>query len=599
MIDCQMARNQFVEMCQAVLKVVSSSSMNVILPVFAHTRMERDLEYSSNTCPRCKSAGSSTSAQMSGRPASQGRMLRMKGSLAALWRTMMAWRLSRASSVATTALHSSMADHPANSATHKASDLSEVDSVAQHGGQCCDPASIKGVVDRVLSSEGLDGMARHLVDEMQGILQHSIPFVTPTASGRSTPISQPPQMVYSYAEGAMADLLKPFLPFLVGHSAPLDGPGVRRADSPTTDGEDEVPVDSMAQHGGQCRDPASIKGMVDRVLASEGLDGMARHLVDEMQGIQQQSSPFVTPSASGRSTPISQIPQMVYSHAEAAMEELLKPLLPFLVAHSAPLDGPGLRRADSPATDGVDEVPATATAENMDTASSHSKDQITRAASCEPGVTQQDCRRRSMISFFTNLMVHELMIMLQKDASAAKQEMSNDQKYGDLIDKVLSTFGGAPGALNMHDHLNNIKIQTIYRIMDGFLLKEFGSEAIQQRAVNPEDGVGNIFLTKLRELFRNSAEVTDVPPSAQTASSSIGPVHATAGDKKQKAGRFSRFRLKTPKRRSTKVSPIANCDIAGKHAETPALTAADGPKPGKRSWFIRMFSCCLQSPTLA
>ncbi|XP_063077332.1 uncharacterized protein LOC134467361 isoform X1 [Engraulis encrasicolus] len=604
MIDCQMARNQFVEMCQAVLKVVSSSSMNVILPVFSH--MERNLEHSSNTCPRCKSAGSSTSAQMSGRPASQGRMFRMRGSLAALWKTMMAWRLSRASTVATTALRSFMADHPPDSAKHKTSDLSEVDSMAQHGGQCCDPASIKGMVDRVLSSEGLDGMARHLVDEMQGILQQSSPFVTPLASGRSTPISQPPQMVYSYAEGAMGDLLKPLLPFLVAHSAPLDGPGLRRADSPATDGVDEVPVDSMAQHGGQCCDPASIKEMVDRVLSSEGLDGMARHLVDEMQDILQQSSPFVTPSASGRSTPIPQPPQMVYSYAEGAMGDLLKPLLPFLVAHSASLDRPRLRRADSPVTDAIDEVSATVTAENMDTASSHSKDQSERRpASCEPDLTQQDCSRRSMISVFTNLMVHELMIMLQKDAAAAKQERSNDQKYEDLIDKVMSTFGGASGAPNMHEHLNNIKIQTIYRIMDGLLLQEFGSEAIQQRAGNPEVGFGNIFLTKLRELFRNSADVTDVPPSAQRASSSIGPVHASAGDKKQKAGRFSRFRLKAPKRRSTKVSPIANCDMAGKHAETPAPTEnisdapADGPKAGKRSWFMRMFSCCLQSPTLA
>ncbi|XP_063060364.1 uncharacterized protein LOC134453489 isoform X2 [Engraulis encrasicolus] len=489
MIDCQMARNQFVEVCQAVLKVVSSSSMNVILPVFAH--MERDLEHSSNTCPRCKSAGSSTSVKVSGRPASQGRRLHLKVSLAALWKTMMAWRPSCASPIATTALCSSVTDHRSDSAEQRTSDLPDVDSVAQHGGECCDPASIEGMVDRVLSSEGLDDIARHLVDEMQGFLQEGCASVPPSDSGRSTPLSRPPQMVYSYAE--------------------------------------------------------------------------------------------------------------------AAMEDLLKPLLPFLVAHSAPLDGP--RRADSPATDAVGELPATA--ENMETASSHSKDQITRTASCEPNMEQQysvSQKRHSMISSFTNLMVHQLMVMLQKDA--AVKEWSNDQKgmCEGLIDKVLSEFSGASGAPNSHERLNNIKIQTIYRIMDKLLLKESGSEDIQQKTVKLEDGsFHNSFLTKLRELLhKNNKEVPDAPPISLRAPSSLGSVPEATGA--QKAGRFSRLKLRVPKRRSTKVSPVSAISDMDKHAETAAPCAStemtldasvDGPNTCKRSWIMRVFGCCLQSPTEA
>ncbi|XP_063056641.1 aldo-keto reductase family 1 member A1-B isoform X2 [Engraulis encrasicolus] len=489
MIDCQMARNQFVEVCQAVLQVVSSSSMNVILPVFAHK--ERDLEHSSNTCPSCKSAGSSTSAKMSGRPASQGRMLRLKVSLAALWKTMTAWRPSCATSIATTALCSSVTDHRSDSGEQRTSDLPEVDSVVPHGGECCDPASIEEMVDRVLSSEGLDSIARDLVDGMQGILQQSSPSVTPSASGRSTPLSQPPQMVYSYAG--------------------------------------------------------------------------------------------------------------------AAVEDLLKPLLPFLVAHSAPLDGP--RRADSPAPDAVDELPA----ENKETASSHSKDQSTRTASCEPDMEQQDSesqkRLLSMISFFTNLMAHQLMVTLQKEA--AVKEWSNDQKgmFEGLIDKVLSESSGASGAPNSHEHLNNnIKIQTIYSIMEKLLLKESGSEDIQQKAVKLEDGsFHNSFLTKLRELLhKNNKEVTDAPPTSLRASSSLGSVPVATGA--QKGGRFSRFRLKVSRRRSTKVSPVSAISDMDKHAETAAPCAStemtsdasvDGPNTCKRSWIMRVFGCCLQSPTEA
>ncbi|XP_063077180.1 uncharacterized protein LOC134467201 [Engraulis encrasicolus] len=416
-------------------------------------------------------------------------MLRLKVSLAALWKTMMAWRPSCASPIATAALCSTVTDHLCDSAEQKTSDLPEVDSVAQHGGECCDPASIEGMVDRVLSSEGLDGIARHLVDEMQGILQESSPSVPPSDSGRSTPLSRPPQMVYSYAE--------------------------------------------------------------------------------------------------------------------AAMEDLLKPLLPFLVAHSAPLDGP--RRADSPATDAVGELPATA--ENKETASSHSKDQSTITASCEPDMEPQDSvsqKRRSMISFFTNLMVHQLVVMLQKDA--AVKEWSNDQKgtCEGLIDKVLSEFSGASGAPNSHEHLNNIKTQTIYRIMEKLLLKESGSEDIQQKAVKLEDGsFHKSFLTKLRERFhKNNKEVTVAPPTSLRASSSLGSVPGATGA--QKAGRFSRFRLKFPKRRSTKVSPAsAISDMANKHAETAAPCASemtsdasvDGPNTCKRSWIMRVFGCCRQSPT--
>ncbi|XP_063047261.1 uncharacterized protein LOC134441001 [Engraulis encrasicolus] len=534
-----MTRSQFVDICQTVLKVVSSSSMGMILPAFAH--MERDLECYSYTPSRSKSAGSD---KTTGAPVGLGGMMRMQGALAAFHKCTAAWRCP-VSALANAVRPPSMTKLRIYCAKRRPSpDLPDVVTVTR-------PSTVTEL--RV------------------------------------------------YSANCMAS---PDLPEVV----------------------------SVPRPEGESLDPISIDRILERVLSDESIDHVAKHLVDL---VLQEDRPSVT---RGKCCPSSPLPEM-YSYAEAAIKDLLQPYFLPLVAHGATVDSAELRPAASAAPDAVDGVQATAKVEE-DAVSSQSRAPSANS-SCELNMTHQPDSsglqvHASMVSFFTDLMVNQVMDKVHLDAHAQQDDATDEPDPASaggpdgcltsllmlrllanmrdggrssvdkgmlqkLIDKILSEFrSGVSGVPNVRGYLNNTRIQNINRTMEEFLLKEFGSKNILWRAANlKDDSFNTTFLAKLSEVLR--VEVSGAPP-VLSGSTILESEPKAAGGKK---GKKSTFGVKIPNRRkrSSKVSPISVAADKGQQAVTPAPSGnisaapADKVKPGKPSWIKKLFSCCLPSET--
>lgn len=118
-----------------------------------------------------------------------------------------------------------------------------------------------------------------------------------------------------------------------------------------------------------------------------------------------------------------------------------------------------------------------------------------------------------------------LLVKLRDQSTASPGTVESSRE---LIGKILSEFSSVTGTPDFQTYPNNVKIQTIYKAMDKFLIKEFGPEAVLQRAVDEHDeSFDTILLSALRkELLPGcDAEVTTVPSpqssSALTACPSV------------------------------------------------------------------------------
>ncbi|XP_063077259.1 uncharacterized protein LOC134467288 [Engraulis encrasicolus] len=348
------------------------------------------------------------------------------------------------------------------------------------------------------------------------------------------------------------------------------------------------------------------------------------------------------PETTGQCSPSLQLTEM-YSYAEAAIKDLLQPYFLPLVAHTASVDNAESRGAAFATTDAVDGVQAKAKAEDAVSSQSRAQSARSSTASCELDTIQPDSSalqvHASMVSFFTDLMVNQVLDKLHLDVPAQRDAadepdtasaggpdgcltsvlmlrlLANMRDGGrssvdkgmlqELIDKILSEISGASGVPDVHGYVKNTRIQNINRTMEKFLLKEFGSKNILQRTANPEDDSFNMtFLAKLREVL--NAEATDAPSALSGSAfprSDPGP-KAAGGIK---TGKKSKFGAKIPKRRkrSSKVSPIGVAADKVQHAVPNAQSApssgnfsaapADEVKPRKRSWIKKLFCCCMQS----
>ncbi|XP_062387143.1 uncharacterized protein LOC134076156 [Sardina pilchardus] len=248
----------------------------------------------------------------------------------------------------------------------------------------------------------------------------------------------------------------------------------------------------------------------------------------------------------------------------------------------------------------------------------------------------------------TVLMLRLLAKLRDQPTAAGEMDASRE-----LIETILSEFSSPSGSVNFYTYPGNVKIQAMYQTMDKFLLREFGPEAVLQRAVDTQDvSFDHILLTALRRelLPQCDAEATSVPsalsaspslqsatvpsalsaspslqsatvPSALSASPSLQsatvPSALSASPSLQSApaadeGQTTRtslrtlsFKLKMPKRGCKKVSPTNGFSgkfYADQHPETAApqppsdaAASASGQRTRKRFSFIRrMFTCCIQ-----
>ncbi|XP_063077167.1 uncharacterized protein LOC134467187 [Engraulis encrasicolus] len=584
------------EICQTVLKVASSSSMGMILPVFA--RMERDLGCYSYTPSRSQSAGSSSSDKTSGAPEGLGSVLRMQGALAAFHKCTAAWRRP---ALANAVRPPSMTKLRIYCAKRRPSpDLPDVATVTR-------PSTVTEL--RIYSA---NRMASPDLPDVATMTRPSTVTELRAYSANRVPSPDLPEVATMTRPSTVTELRV--------YSA-------NRVPSP-----DLPKVASVLPHEGESHDPTGINGVLEKVLSNEDIDHVAQHLVGQMQGVLQEDRPSVTKCCAS--------PQLteMYSYAETAIKDLLQPYFQPLVAHAASVDNAELKCAASAAPDAVDAVEA----KDEDAVSSQSRAQSARSstASCELDMIQPDSSalrvRASMVSLFTDLMVNQMMDELHLDVPAQHDAADETDAAiaGDadgclttvlmlrllatlrdggrspvdkgmiqeLIDNILSEISGASGVPNVHGYLNNTRIQNINRTMEKFLLKEFGSKNILQRAANPKDNSFNMtFLAKLSKVL--NAEVTGAP-AAMSGSSFLGSEPKATGG--MKTGKKSKFGVKIPNRRkrSSKVSPInIAADNKDQQTVTPApsgntsAAAAGKVSPRKRSWIKKLFSCCLPKGT--
>ncbi|KAL2100839.1 hypothetical protein ACEWY4_002600 [Coilia grayii] len=254
MLQTPMTRTHFMEICLAILKVVSLSSITVVLPAYVCIAKDAETSNSRSSTPiptrmsLCQSSlvtsggftddeseGSTSSPEITGGPVSQ-MLLRMKGALANLRRAVV-WQTSQhvvcevPDSADTATQHSTSHGSPAQDDHHS---LSAAAMVAQYGGASHDLTCIARILERLLSSGNVDQIAKNLVGQIQAVWRDSSPTLNPVDdAGKSTSGSEnrkivpqrtlsASQMVYSYTEEAIKGLLQPYLLPLVTWNAGED-----------------------------------------------------------------------------------------------------------------------------------------------------------------------------------------------------------------------------------------------------------------------------------------------------------------------------------------------------------------------------------------
>ncbi|XP_041931961.1 uncharacterized protein LOC121695312 isoform X1 [Alosa sapidissima] len=242
MLQSPMTRSQFTELCMTILKVVSLSSITVILPAYvcvakdaASTPTTLSDATSTERSPSsvlCRSSlatspellvtdadftdesaasesTSSFSPEITGGPVSE-LVRRMKGALATL-RKSVAWYpvISEVSDIDTD-VTSSVSESSGHTEAH-------------------DLICITAILERLVASGNIHKVASNLVSQIQGVLQNSSPASISVAASKSlsdsvltTKVKTVPKrvisasnLVYTYAEDAIKNLLQPyFLPLM-------------------------------------------------------------------------------------------------------------------------------------------------------------------------------------------------------------------------------------------------------------------------------------------------------------------------------------------------------------------------------------------------
>ncbi|XP_041943392.1 chitinase-like protein PB1E7.04c [Alosa sapidissima] len=660
MLHTPMTRMQFTELCMAVMKIVSLSSITVILP--AYVCVAKDVEAlasrsstpttfsvmtsterspssapyrssratSPNSLVTDESSASSSSPEVAGGPVSE-LVRRMKGALATLRKSVYG------------------------------SACTEATTVAQHGDTSHDLTCITTILEQLVSSGSIHQIARNLVSQVQGVLHDSSPTSIPVAAGKSVSdsvlyatVKRSPKrtlsasrLVYTYAEEAIKNLLQPYLLPLVTWKAGEDMASSKMSSSSYASSRPRSSLDpSRPNTATWDRDTTSpsrafseVADLFTRVMTFQVMDMVDSELKRHAQV--RLSSPDKEKSVTEGEVP--HLVDAVPGHYGGLFSGLIKRFLSELCySESAP----------SNAEDNVRGTP------------SSPRSQSTRSgtASCESKSASQ--KLKNVLGLFTRLMVSQVMDIVQVESTVELEQphssasRPSSSKFSDqltslhsdaitdgditacsspvasvvgsgssdngclvtvlmlrllaklrdqptasadvmdssreLIEKILSEFSSHSGSLNFYTYPGNVKIQAMYQTMDKFLLKEFGPEAVLQRAVETQDvSFDNILLTALRRelLPQGDAKATSVPSAAP----SFEPVPGAANGQTAREKPKRRLNIKMPKLGSKKVSPTkVFSDFTGVSVETPAhhtpSVFSSGQRTRKRSFFSRMFT---------
>ncbi|XP_063072596.1 uncharacterized protein LOC134463323 [Engraulis encrasicolus] len=388
-------------------------------------------------------------------------------------------------------------------------------------------------------------------------------------------------------------------------------------------------------------DPQRYDMMLRKLPSSESIDVVAKELVGQVHDVLQTSSAL--PEAA-------KVPEALYSYAERALKNLLQPLVLPLVAHNAPenvassdacetVPNTGglsemllavLKNSNSAAALGPQDSVRDAASNSMDQSSADQKQldimhqdsvaqnrqgdlQVQASSVTNEPETTSTGRPSSAASWlpvyedrkdngcFTTVLLLRLLAKMRYAHTASEDKMVMSQQ---LTEKILAEFTSASGGSpSFQEYLGNVNIQSIYKTMDTFLVKKFGPEAVLRRAENAQDeSFDDMLLMKLREelLSKHGIEVP-AASSALSGSSSLRPASAEAGGQ---TPRKNKWRLKIPKRRSSKVAPVNSASNIGLQGETAAprapsddsgtaVPAADELKSRKRPWY-HIFTACFR-----
>ncbi|XP_063040905.1 uncharacterized protein LOC134435791 [Engraulis encrasicolus] len=549
-------------------------------------------------------------------------------------------------------------------------------------------------LERLLSSDNIDNIAKGLVDQIQAVRQDRTP--TPTAlDGKSSPGSESQmaahqktlsatQVVYSFTEHAIKGLLKshllPLVEWNAGRDVATSGSTISEVLSPPArDSADEsllgldkpdcsclvakllqtlpsVPHQQTADSTTLARSTSSateVANVFSQLMTSQVIDmidsEMAKHL-EQMNELTLDETRILstTPDkdvlgkrlASGTDSQgalISRLLKRFLSQfkstdlevlsavdsasataptsektqsASAKLEDVLG-LFTSVMVHKVleilDADLEMKQDGDLDLTQSALSIPLSSVAPSMPLPESTISDiykyvtardkQFICAACKRPGDTNDN-------GCLVTALVLRLLTKMQDQQTGPVDAKTDAQK---LLERLLLEFTSASGTLDFSAYENNAKLQSIYRALNTFLLKNFGSEAILQKPADAEDtSFDDRLISALTKelLSRCDVEVTAIPsasgggaPSASGGSPSAPggpptpePQAASTGSKTRKTW----FSFKILKSRSkNRVSPSGAIP-----PDTNQSNSADASvlvqKPRKRSLFIRLFTSCFK-----
>ncbi|XP_063079935.1 uncharacterized protein LOC134469835 [Engraulis encrasicolus] len=457
MLETPMTRSQFVKISKTVLNMVNGSSFRLVLPTFVRRRYEpesvsdasssgsesgRSSSSSSETASSSSYTSGSASASSSATATAGSPMLRMKGALAA-FRRKVAWRPPR-QAPDVTVVHLPMStiyieSDKRSARSHSRSEL-EAMTGPRRGSESRDVGEdFEMLLNRLFSNESIDHITQGLVGQVQGAMQDGGPSGAPVAA-------VVPEAVYANTEGALRNLLQPyFTPLVV-------------CNSPEHVASQKTPIYGSLKEEGKKTDFARLTELLLAELenahsaavlgAEDNVKASPSHSVG--QSCQSKTSILKTGTA-GQESPRQNRRQRIFD------------LFSKLMVHQV--------------MDKMHEDSAAAQQE---------QENVRRSSTAAASLLLSD---RKDNGCFVTVLLLRLLAKMSDGCSCCGAERLDRDVLEKLIEDLLIEFtssdpGGCP---SFDDYLKNPKIQTIYRAMDAFLLKAFGSDAILKTAVDTQD----------------------------------------------------------------------------------------------------------------
>ncbi|XP_063048868.1 uncharacterized protein LOC134442846 [Engraulis encrasicolus] len=579
--------------------------------------------------------------------------------------------------------------------THSADTPAQCPMAVEHGSESHDLICMAKTLERLLSSDSIDNIAKGLVDQIQAVRQDRTP--TPTAlDGKSTPGSESQmtapqktlsatQVVYSFTEHAIKGLLQshllPLVEWNAGRDVATPGSTVSEVLSPPArDSADELRLGL---------DKPDCSCLVAKLL--QALPSIPHQQTVESTTLERSSSSATEVANVFSQLMTSQVIDMIDSEMAKHLEQKNKLTLDetrilsttpdkdesVLGKHLASVpDSQGalisrllkrflsqFKSTDSGVLSAVDSASASAsTSEKTQSASAKLEDVLglftsvmvhkvleildadlemrqdgvldltqsalsIRLSSVAPSIPLSDSTIPDIYKYVTardkqficaackrpgdtndngclvTALVLRLLTKMQDQQTGPADAKTDAQK---LLERLLLEFTNASGTLDFSAYENNIKLQSIYRALNTFLLKNFGSQAILQKPADAEDtAFDDLLMSALtKELLRRcDVEVTAIPSASGGTPSASGGTPSAPGvpptPEPQAAGTGSKthktwFSFKILKRRSkNRVSP-SGAIPPDTNQSNSADAAVPVQKPRKRLLFIKLFTSCFK-----